>query len=63
METNKVIELLEKQNAILQAQLNEQRMLNQQMYEMLKAMSVALNINNVAQKTPEPEEKLPIAFR
>ena len=63
METNKVIELLEKQNIILQAQLNEQRMLNQQMYEMLKAMSVALNINNVAQKTPEPEEKLPIAFR
>lgn len=63
METNKVIELLEKQNAILQAQLNEQRMLNQQMYEMLKAMSVALNINNVAQKAPEPEEELPIAFR
>lgn len=63
METNKVIELLEKQNAILQAQLNEQRMLNQQMYEMLKAMSVALNINNVEQKTPEPEEELPIAFR
>lgn len=63
METNKVIELLEKQNAILQAQLNEQRMLNQQMYEMLKAMSVALNINSVAQKTPEPEEELPIAFR
>ena len=63
METNKVIELLEKQNAILQAQLNEQRMLNQQMYEMLKAMSVALNINNVAQKTPEPEEELPIVFR
>lgn len=63
METNKVIELLEKQNAILQAQLNEQRMLNQQMCEMLKAMSVALNINNVAQKTPEPEEELPIAFR
>lgn len=63
METNKVIELLEKQNAILQAQLNEQRMLNQQMYEMLKAMSVALNINNVAQKTPEPEEELSIAFR
>lgn len=29
METNKVIELLEKQNDILQAQLNEQRMLNQ----------------------------------
>ena len=58
METNKVIELLEKQNAILQAQLNEQRMLNQQMYEMLKAMSVALNINNVAQKPPEPEEEL-----
>ena len=63
METNKVIELLEKQNIILQAQLNEQRMLNQQMYEMLKAMSVALNINNVAQKTPEPEEELPIDFR
>ena len=63
METNKVIELLEKKNAILQAQLNEQRMLNQQMYEMLKAMSVALNINNVAQKTPEPEEELPTAFR
>ena len=63
METNKVIELLEKQNIILQAQLNEQRMLNQQMYEMLKAMSVALNINSVVQKTPEPEEQVPTSFR
>jgi hypothetical protein len=63
METNRVIELLEKQNAILQAQLNEQRMLNQQMYEMIRAMSVALNINSVVQKTPEPEEQEPTSFR
>lgn len=59
------IELLEKQNAILQAQLNEQRILNQQINEMPKTMNDSLSMNGMT-KNEQPSqdvEELPAVLR
>ena len=52
---NNIISLLAEQNEILKAQLSEQRMINQQMFEMLKAISASLNLNsmNINQNSKE----------
>lgn len=55
---NRVISLLEEQNAILKAQLAEQKMVNQQMFEMLKMMSAALNLSGMnVKQVPEQQEQ------
>lgn len=55
---NRVISLLEEQNAILKAQLAEQKMVNQQMFEMLKMMSAALNLSGMnVNQVPEQQEQ------
>lgn len=55
---NRVISLLEEQNAILKAQLAEQKMVNQQMFEMLKMMSAALNLSGMnINQVPEQEQE------
>ena len=55
---NNTISLLAEQNEILKAQLSEQRMINQQMFEMLKAISASLNLNsmNINQNSKEEQE-------
>lgn len=55
---NNIISLLAEQNEILKAQLSEQRMINQQMFEMLKAISASLNLNsmNINQNSKEEQE-------
>ena len=55
---NRVVSLLEEQNAILKAQLAEQKMVNQQMFEMLKMMSAALNLSGMnVNQVPEQQEQ------
>lgn len=55
---NRVISLLEEQNAILKAQLAEQKMVNQQMFEMLKMMSAALNLSGMnVNQVPKQEQE------
>ena len=55
---NNIISLLAEQNEILKAQLSEQRMINQQMFEILKAISASLNLNsmNINQNSKEEQE-------
>ena len=55
---NNIISLLAEQNEILKAQLSEQKMINQQMFEILKAISVSLNLNsmNINQSSKEEQE-------
>lgn len=55
---NNITSLLAEQNEILKAQLSEQRMINQQMFEILKAISASLNLNsmNINQNSKEEQE-------
>ena len=55
---NNIISLLAEQNEILKAQQSEQRMINQQMFEILKAISVSLNLNsmNINQNSKEEQK-------
>lgn len=55
---NNIISLLAEQSEILKAQLSEQKMINQQMFEILKAISVSLNLNsmNINQNSKEEQE-------
>lgn len=64
MEQNRIIELLEEQNTILREQLNEQKIINQQIFEMLKTLNLSLQVNSMAQnKQTMPEDELSKAFR
>ena len=55
---NRVVSLLEEQNAILKAQFAEQKIVNQQMFEMLKMMSAALNLSGMnMNQVPEQEQE------
>ena len=55
---NNITSLLAEQSEILKAQLSEQKMINQQMFEILKAISVSLNLNsmNINQSSKEEQE-------
>lgn len=63
MDTSKIIALLEAQNEILKAQLNEQKMLNQQMYGTLMQLSQYLTGKSINENQPEQAEELPTVLR
>lgn len=62
MYEGRILEALEEQNNILKQQLREQKMINQQMFQLLQQISMALGLNGQvmnqpAQQSQEHEER------